>query len=142
VSLSVHAQPPSSGGTIEEMIDRLRAISRTISFLSLPAIILGIACLGYAVFIVFSSDSHQGDKYLFPSIGGFLWSLSAYGLIETFKHVPSALADNAGFFKRLRHNFSRLWYWLIALIFVGTTIGILVITARILSIWLRDYGSG
>ena len=123
------------------MIDRLRSISNAIRGLSMPSLVLAIVCLAYAVFVIFASSSHEGDKHLFPAILGFLWALSTYSFIETFRHVPERTGDERGFLKRTRRRLSRFWYWIIGLVFVGLSVAVVAITLRILTIWLREYGA-
>ena len=123
------------------MIDRLRNFSRAIGGLAIPSLVLAAACLAYAVFIVFTSSSHEGDKYLFPSILGFTWALSVYGFIETFKHVPEHLEGKPGLLKRTKRKLLRLWYWVIGLVFCGTSIAIIVLTFRTLPVWFGEYGA-
>ena len=121
------------------MIDRLRSIARAAGGLAIPSLILAVACLAHAVFIVFTSSSHEDDRYLFPSILVFMWALSVYGFIETFKYVPERLDDAAGFFRRMQRRLSRLWYWIVGLVFLGTSIAVVALTLRALSVWLGDY---
>ena len=107
----------------------------------MPSLVLAIACLAYVVFVIFASSSHEGDKHLFPAILGFLWALSTYSFIETFRHVPGRKDDERGFFKRTQRKLSRFWYWIIGLVFVGTSVAVVVITLRILTIWFKEYGA-
>ena len=121
------------------MIDRLRTTARAMRILALPSLALAALCLAVVVFVVFSSTSLEGDRYLFPGIVGLLWSLSSYGFIETFRHVPERLDNRACRLARLRRSLVRLWYWIIGLIFIGTTAAVAVLTLRILALWARDH---
>lgn len=103
--------------------------------------VLAVACFACTVFIIFTSSSHEGDKYLFPSILGFLWALSVYGFIETFKYVPEHSGNEPGLLKRTKRKLSRLWYWMIGLVFFGTSIAVIVLSLRTLTVWFGEYGA-
>jgi hypothetical protein len=132
----------SSGEEKTVMIDRFRSLARAIGGLAKPSLVLALGCLAYAVFVVLTSTSREGDRFLFPSILGFAWALSLYGFIETFKYVPEPLAGSPGFVQRTRHKLSRSWYWVVALVFLGMSLGVLVLTLRTLSVWFSSYGAG
>ena len=121
------------------MIDRMRKAARAMRILALPSLALAVLCLCVAVYVVFSSTSAQGDRYLFPAIVGLLWSLSSYGFIETFRHVPDRLDGRARLHLRLKRGLARLWYWMIGLVFIGTTATVAILTLRIFTVWVRDH---
>ena len=121
------------------MIDRFRRLANSIRILAPVLLLLALGCTGVALFVVFGPVSQQADKYLFPAIVGLLWSLAGYGFIETFRHVPANLGRQSGLALRLRRRLVRLWYWLVALVLVGTTAVVAFLTLRMLTIWLRDF---
>ena len=121
------------------MIDPFRRLAHSIQILALPLLLSVPTCTGVALYVVFGPVSQPADKYLFPAIVGLLWSLAGYGFIETFKQVPARLEQRTGFTMRLRRRLVRLWYWLVALVFVATTAVVAVLTLRVLSVWLKDY---
>lgn len=123
------------------MIDRLRRVARVIERVAVPSLMFAGACFAYAVFIVFTSSSHEDDKYLFPSVLGFLWALSLYGFVETFKYVPEHGGNEPGILKRAKRRLSRLWYGLIGLVFFGSTVAVIVLTLRVSAVWLGEYGA-
>jgi hypothetical protein len=125
-----------------QMIDSLQRVARSTAVMAVPALVLATACLATAVFIVFTSSSHEDDRFLFPSILGFAWFLSLYGFIETFRHVPASLGRDAGFWRRARRSLSRFWYWIIALALLAASAVVLVLSVRTLLVWLNSYSGG
>jgi hypothetical protein len=121
------------------MIDRLQNIARALAGLAVPSLVLAAVLLGYAVFIVFTSSSHEDDRFLFPSILGFAWALSLYGFIETFRQVPERLDRDAGLWRRTRRRLSRFWYGLMAVAFFIASSAVLVLSLRTLSVWFGSY---
>ena len=121
------------------MIDRLQRIARAIQFLRLPIVAFGLLSLASLVVILLTSVSHDGDRFLIPSSVGVLWALGTYSFIETFRLVPEKADKSLGFFARLKRRFSRAWYWLVSMIFIGTTLIAIYLTSRLVSIWLQDF---
>ena len=93
-----------------------------------------------AVTVVFGSKSHEEDFFLIPSAVGILWSIAAYSFLISFHTVPHKAEKSWKFFKRLKRNIARGGYWLMGIVFLGTTIGALFVSYRMIAIWLRDYG--
>jgi len=122
------------------MIDLLRAIAGSARRLAAPALVMALLCFVYGTFIAFTSTSAEGDRYLFPSILGFLWMLSIYAFIETFRDVPQRPEAGVGLFARVKRKLIRSWYWLIALILLASSAAVVLLTVRVLSIWVRNYG--
>ena len=88
------------------MIDRLRSIAQSAERLAAPSLAIALLCLGYATFIALTSSSVEDDKYLFPSILGFLWMLSFYAFVETFRCVPQHSGATLGFLARAKEKLS------------------------------------
>ncbi len=122
------------------MIDKLQRIAQAIQFLRLPSIMVGIICLASMVVIIFSSSSHQSDRFLIPCIVGLLWAISNYFFIVTFRSVPEKTNKSLKFFSKIKRNINRGWYYFIGVVFLGTTVAVMLVTYRMISIWLRDYG--
>lgn len=121
------------------MIDRLGKIAQTLQFLRIPTIITGLVCLIVLTVIIFTSKTHEDDIYLIPSIIGLLWSVTAYSFLTGFNSVPQKAEDSWKFFQRVKRKLIRSWYWLLAIIFLGTSILAILVTFRIISIWIGDY---
>jgi hypothetical protein len=122
------------------MIDKLQQFSQSIQFLRLPAIVVGLSCLATMATIFLGSVSHDGDRFLVPAFVGVLWAMSTYSFIVTFQFVPEKAGKTLGFFSKLKRNLYRGWYWLISVVFLGTTIVAIYLTNSLVSMWLRDYG--
>lgn len=122
------------------MIDRLMTIAQSARRLAAPSLAIALLCFVYAIFIAFTSTSVEGDKYLFPSILGFLWMLSFYAFVETFSGVPKRPEANLGFFARAKRKLIRFWYWIIGLVLLASSAAVVMFTARVLAIWVGDYG--
>lgn len=120
------------------MIDKLRKYAENAQFLRLPAIAVGTFCLITAIVIIFDSDSNSGEQYLIPSIVGVIWALSAYTFIVTFQSVPKKMTDGSSVFGKLTRRLHRSWYWIVTVVFVGTTLFALYFTNSIISVWLKD----
>ncbi len=121
------------------MIDKLQRISQTIQFLRLPAIAVGMFCLATTVVIILNTNSTDGDRFLIPSFVGLLWAMSTYTFIVTFRSVPKKADNSLSFFGKLKRHLHRGWYWVISMVFLGTTVTAIYFTNSMISIWLRDY---
>ena len=122
------------------MIDKLQGFAQTIQILRLPSIAVGLISLASMVAIMFISKSPESDRFLIPSIVGLLWAISTYSFIVTFRSVPEKSNISLKFFSKLKRNINRGWYWFIGIVFLGTTVVVMFVTYRLVSIWLRDYG--
>ncbi|MGB3212854.1 MAG: hypothetical protein WBB19_19290 [Desulforhopalus sp.] len=122
------------------MIDKLQRIAETLQFLRLPSITVGAFCLGTMITVVLISDVRESDRFLIPSVIGLLWAMSTYAFIVTFRSVPEKPDRSYRFFRKLRRRINRGWYYFIGGIFLTTTVAAIIVTLRIFSIWLRDYG--
>ena len=122
------------------MINKLQRIAQAIQMLRLPSISVGLISLVSMVVIIFVSESNEGDRFIIPSFVGLLWAMSTYAFIVTFRAVPEKAGKTLRFFSKLKHNIYRGWYWFISVVFLGTTVVVILLTYRMVSIWLRDYG--
>lgn len=119
------------------MIDQLQRIAQSIRVLKLPAILVGLGSLTTAVFALFASVSPtETNKFLIPSVVALLWALSTYAFIETFQSIPEKADKTLSYFGRLKRRLSRGWYWLVGVIFIGTSLAVLFVSYRLLFVWL------
>jgi Mn2+/Fe2+ NRAMP family transporter len=123
-----------------EMIDKLQRIAQAIQILRLPSIAVGLICFASIVMIIFTSRSHEDDRYLIPSIVGLIWAISTHSFIVTFRSVPEKADNSLKFIGKLKRSVSRGWYWIVGIVFLGTTLTVIFLSYRIFSIWFRDYG--
>lgn len=76
---------------------------------------------------------------LMPSFVGLLWAISLYSFIESFHSVPEKLTEKQGLVLGFKYSVRRGWYWMKCLIFLAATAVALVVTSRLVSIWLSEY---
>jgi hypothetical protein len=119
------------------VIDKLRYLAESIRILRLPLIALGFLCLSVAAYVIFANNS--AERFLIPSCGGVLWAMSTYFFIETFRSVPNLGDETLTFFGRQKRKLHRAWYWIIAMVFLITTIAAIFVTSKFISIWFRDF---
>ncbi|MEM7587804.1 MAG: hypothetical protein AAF560_30730, partial [Acidobacteriota bacterium] len=70
---------------------------------------------------------------------GLLWSFSAYNFVVVFRSVPERATHSVGSWGRLKNRIERGGYWLVAALFSGTTLGLVALSYKLLSVWLKDY---
>jgi len=131
----------NGNSNVEIMIDRFRNIAHSVSWLRTPSILIGVTCLIGFVYIVLTSTSHEGDTLLIPSIVGFIWATTTAALLSTFANVPPIPDPKYSFFRRVWIRVIRGWYWAIGLLFIATSFAALILTYRMISIWVSDYGN-
>lgn len=122
------------------MIDRLQRIAYRIRFLRLPSVALGSLCVASIVVILIFTGPRGGERWLMPSFIGLLWSISAYSFIVAFRSVPSRPDDTLRSIGRIKRRIARGWYWFIGMVFLAASVGVLVASFRLASIWFKDYG--
>ena len=121
------------------MIDKFQRIARTIHFMKLPAIAIGLISLLFIISFVFIAQSDAGNRWLMPGFIMLLWAISTYTFIVNFQLIPAKADKSMRFFSRLKRNIHRALYWLVALIFLGVTVGAVFITYRMTYVWIKDY---
>jgi hypothetical protein len=121
------------------MIDRFTQIANVLRFLRLPSVVVGLVCLVAVITIVVGSNSHGDDLYLIPSVVGILWAIATYTFVVGFSAVPPRADSSWGLFRRLKRKIVRMGYWLMAVAFIGTSVGVVVVSYRLLAVWFRDF---
>jgi hypothetical protein len=122
------------------MIDHLQRLAQRIQSLRLPSAVLGAAGLATLVVAVLILEPDQGDPYIIPGFIGMLWGMSTYSFIVAFRSAPGKNSNPVGVFRKLVHRLHRCWYGFISVVFLVTTVAVIVVTIRMISIWLRAYG--
>jgi len=120
------------------MIDKFQRIAQAIQILRLPLIVVGVICLASMVIIVLSPSSAAANQFLMLSFVGLVWAATTFSFIATFHTIPEKADKSLKFISRLKRRLSRGWYWFISLVFLGTTTTALILTGRLMSIWLKD----
>ena len=116
------------------MIDKLAVVARFMSPAKQLFAVMSVVSLGFFVYyLVFSKTSAEG--VFIPPIVFFIWSYSAWAYINMFVGVP-ILGDNLGFFKRLKVRFMRSFYWVVSLLFILSSLGVIFVTNKIVHVWL------
>jgi hypothetical protein len=90
------------------------------------------------VVIVLGPGSAAANQTLMPGFVGLVWAATTFSFIATFRTIPEKADKSLKFISRLKRRLSRGWYWVISLVFLGTTIAALILTGRLMSIWLKD----
>jgi len=122
------------------MLDKLRDITLKIQWLKPIALIIMLMSLTTTVVLLLSSTNiADDDYYLLPAVVTTLWSFSLFWVLYTFPNVPNKPTNDIKFFKRLGIRFKRFIYYLVTLIALVTSLGIILFTARALRVWLGDY---
>ena len=119
------------------MIDKFQRIALSIRFLLLPSMLVGSICLVSMAIILMSARSDEFERFLRPSLLGFVWAATIYSFIATFRTIPDKAEKSQRLIGKIKHRISRGWYWFIAVVFLGTTVAALVFTGRLISIWLK-----
>lgn len=82
----------------------------------------------------------SGDQYVIPSVVGFLWALSAYSFIASFQYVPVKANSQASFLAKIKAAFRRAPYWVLAFLALTSSAAVLILSIRLFSVWLNDFG--
>jgi len=121
------------------VIDALQRIAVRIRLLRYVAVALGLACLAALGFILFAAPaSGDASRFLAPAIVGFIWSLSAWGFIDTFQSVPAKTSPGDGLAARIKRTLARAWFWFLAALFAVATLAALFLTFKLGSVWLAE----
>ncbi|GMR05440.1 MAG: hypothetical protein BMS9Abin25_0015 [Gammaproteobacteria bacterium] len=123
------------------MIDKLQKVAHAIQILRIPSIVVGVGGLAAIAMVLFILEPEEGQRYLIPGIVSLFWGVSAYSFITGFRSVPAKADKSFGLFSRLMRNIHRGGYWLIGVFFLGTTAFVIILTAIMIFIWLKDYAS-
>jgi hypothetical protein len=123
------------------MIDKFQRLSRAMQFLRIPSIVLGLVCLVLVVVAILNGGSTEGHPYVMPGFVGLVWAIATFSFISTFSDIPSKPGQSDKFLAMLKRRLSRAWYWVLAVFFLVTSVSALLLTGRLISIWLRGRGN-
>lgn len=121
------------------MLDRLHRIA--CKLLPLRMLFLGLAVFGFLALItsLFAETGRDQGLITMPAMTLFLWALAVYVFILNFAVIPQRKAEEGSLVKRGWQRLQRAWYWLVGLFFLVTTLVLLYVTTRIVTLWLRDF---
>lgn len=123
------------------MIDKLRTAVLKVQWLKPIFVVIAVASIAMFAYVIFGqSGMAKDDYYLLPSVVMLLWSLVACALLFTFVHVPEKPDKSIGFFRRIGIRCKRGYYYILAILSLGTTLAMLLVSFRVVRIWLGDYG--
>ncbi len=121
------------------MIDSFQKLAGRIRPLRFVAMGTGTILGLLAAALILFGDGRENDRYLIPCAVGVLWCLSAYAFVSTFESVPARAETIRGFWRRLGRRLHRGWYWLLAFVFMASSVAALLLTMRLVSVWFQDY---
>lgn len=121
------------------MLDRLNRIACRL--LPWRMLFLGLALFGFLALMtsLFAETGRDQGLITMPAITLFLWALAVYVFILNFAVIPQRKAEEGSLVKRGWQRLQRAWYWLVGLFFLVTTLVLLYVTTRIVTLWLRDF---
>jgi hypothetical protein len=123
---------------IHQMIDKFQRIAQSMRILLLPSMLVGSICFVSMAIIVIGVRSEEFERFLMPSLVGFVWAATTYSFVVTFCTIPEKADKSQGLIGKFKRRISRGWYWVLAVVFLGTTVAALILTGRLMSIWLKD----
>jgi hypothetical protein len=102
---------------------------------------LGLALVSLLVFVagLFLEGRGEQGMIVIPALVLALWGLSVFLLIRNFADIPDRADVRDSFMRRTWQSGKRAWYWLIGVIFLLASLGVVWQTIRLLTVWLRDY---
>ncbi len=84
--------------------------------------------------------NESGEQWVIPSIVGFLWALSVHSFIASFQHVPAKADSQASLLTKLKAVLRRAPYWVLAFLALTSNVVVLILSYRLFSVWLHDFG--
>jgi len=122
------------------MVDRLRAIALKTQWLKPFTNTLVLASFFLFIYVIFGETSIAADDlYLIPSLLILIWSLLCCSFLYTFPYVPIKSTKADGLIKQIKTQIIRGYYYLLMLIAVLASLAVLLVSIRIISIWVRSY---
>jgi hypothetical protein len=115
------------------MLDTLQRLARWMRPAAPVLAFAGFALLLLCVGLLLLTEAARTDHLLLPAIAALVWCLCGYVFIRTFQQVPAFPSADLRGWQRLKRLFARAWHWLLALIFIATSIAALLLTSRIIS---------
>ncbi len=121
------------------MIDRFRSISVAGKRFKPFVVFVGIVAITIFVLEVLGIIGTPGDDFLLiPSMVLSLWAIVLWAILHSFPNVPERLDKSARFFKRIKSKMVRLSYYLLAILFVATTVMLIWLSSKLLVMWYGE----
>jgi len=119
------------------MIDKIKRLAIAIQVFRLPSLLLGLISLTALIIIILFFPSDQDTRLIIPLIVGLLWGTGIYLFIVTFRSAPKEPSRPLSLFGKMKYAVTRAWYWLISMILIFGAVWTIIITIRMVSIWLK-----
>jgi len=117
------------------MLELLGKLSVKLQPLRKLSYILGAVFLSVIIFELLQPSSLQlGNHYAILSFVGCIWLLLFNILISIFDNIPSAREKPLGVLTGIKIKLQRIFYQLLALLFLGSTLVIIFLTIRLLRV--------
>ena len=114
------------------MLERISTLAQRLRPLARPLATISALLLAAVVVLVLTTASERADRWMLAALSGFLWTGCGVLFIHAFAEVPAPPAPTLGAFARLKVRLNRALHWLLLLVFVGLTLGVLSLTGRLL----------
>ena len=121
------------------MLGALNVIATNARWLKPVIKLASLASLSAFLYVVFLAEGANRDVYLIPSVVALIWTLLLYILLATFPNVPAAPDKSRNLFFRIRLRVVRLFYHILAVLFLLFTIAVVILSLRILNVWRIDF---
>lgn len=115
------------------MLERLNRIAMALAPLQRVCLAGVVLFCGVFALSVFDISIFAGDAYLLPALIGLFWLLSLYSFIVCFRSLPEP-PTQTGLLTRLRARLQRLLYWSIALLLLGISVAVILLTVRFIRV--------
>lgn len=114
------------------MLERISTLARRLRPLAPTLAVISALLFVVVVALVLTTASERADRWMLAALSGFLWTGCGVLFIHAFAEVPAPPAPTLGAFARLKAQLNRALHWLLLLVFVGLTLGVLSLTGRLL----------
>ncbi|MES9937898.1 MAG: hypothetical protein ABW153_15740 [Sedimenticola sp.] len=121
------------------MLEKLNRVARRLTPFQNVALGLAVASVIAIIVILLALEPAGSDYYLYPLIVLFLWFLSIYALIDCFKEIPGHPREQKGFMRKAKAGIARSWNWLMGILFIASTLGVIALSWKLISLWIKDY---
>lgn len=118
------------------MIERFQVIAIFLSRFKPLILLFGALSLLAFLFSLFEASWLNGDRLLIPSILGFCWSVTLFSIVEIFGSIPARPGAKAGLRVRMSVGIKRSAFWLLAVLMLGLSTALLVLSYQLLRTWL------
>ncbi|MES9962414.1 MAG: hypothetical protein ABW116_02645 [Candidatus Sedimenticola sp. 20ELBAFRAG] len=123
----------------EIVLDRLNRLAKRAAPFQGTALIFSLTSLLAITASLLLLEPGESDYYLYPLIIIFLWFLSIYALVDCFKEIPSHPREQKGLLNKLKSTAARCWSWLVGVVFIMTTLGVMMLSWKLINLWIKNY---